>query len=188
MEFKSLLEERTKKEQYMIFLGGFLIVFYLFYLSWDYFERLYLKALMRYENGLSGYLKINSPTEIQNRIEVASQKLKDKKQELERLKFENEFIQAHAKSLSTQLSKFSSSSEILAFISSKALENSLKISKISPNQIGSNISYDYNISFSSTFDLTLRFIDELERALLEISEARFEPYNSEIRVVSWGIR
>ncbi|WP_096030594.1 hypothetical protein [Campylobacter lanienae] len=183
MEFNSLLNSRSKKEQYMIFMGSFLVIFYLFYLSWGYFDKLYFKALMRYENELNSYISTNLPTQIQNQIELADKKLQNNKTELNQLKIENEFLQTHAINLANQISKFSSNSEILAFIDNKSNASGIKISKILPNQISNDRLYDYNISFSSTFDLALRFIDELEGAWLEISQARFEPYNSEIRLI-----
>ena len=79
MEFNSLLNSRSKKEQYMIFMGSFLVIFYLFYLSWGYFDKLYFKALMRYENELNSYLSTNLPTQIQNQIELADKKLQNNK-------------------------------------------------------------------------------------------------------------
>lgn len=188
MEFKTLLEDRSQREQYMIFMGGFLVVFYLFYLSWGYFDRVYSKALIKYETQLNSYLNANSPTQIQNSLDIATKRLQNSKQELERLKIEDEFLQNHAKFLANNLSKFSSSGEILNFIGSKAQNYNLKIDQISPNNIKPNALYDYNISFSSTFNSTLKFIDELEGALFEISEAKLEPYSSQIRIILWSFR
>ena len=71
MDLKALLEQRSQREQYMIFMGLFLVVFYLFYLSWSYFDRIYSKALMRYETQLNSYLNSNSPEQIQNHLDIA---------------------------------------------------------------------------------------------------------------------
>lgn len=190
MDFKSLLESRSQREQYMIFMGGFLIAFYLCYLSWDYFDKLYKKALTDYEFELNNYISANSPQQIQNRLELATKKLQESKLELKNLKTESDFIQTHTKNLATMQSKFSSSSEILSFISHKAKEHNIKISQIIPNQIekGSTILYDYNISFSSTFTQTLTFIDELQGSFIDITEARLEPYNSQIKLLLQEIK
>jgi hypothetical protein len=184
MDFKSLLESRSQREQHMIFMSGFLIMFYLLYLSWDYFDRLYQSALANYELQLNNYISMNSPQEIQNRLELATKRLQDSKIELENLKAENSFIQSHTKNLVAIQDKFSSSSEILSFIGDKAKEHNIKISQILPNNIKENsaILYDYNLSFSSTFTQTLAFIDALKGSFIDIKEARFEPYSSQIRL------
>lgn len=184
MDFKSLLESRSQREQHMIFMSGFLIMFYLLYLSWDYFDRLYQSALANYELQLNNYISMNSPQQIQNSLELATKRLQDSKIELENLKAENSFIQSHTKNLVAILDKFSSSSEILSFIGDKAKEHNIKISQILPNNIKENsaILYDYNLSFSSTFTQTLAFIDELKGGFIDIKEARFEPYSSQIRL------
>ncbi|ARR01658.1 hypothetical protein CVIC8964_0221 [Campylobacter vicugnae] len=190
MDLKALLEQRSQREQYMIFMGLFLVVFYLFYLSWSYFDRIYSKALMRYETQLNSYLNSNSPEQIQNHLDIVIKKLQDKKQELDNLTKEYNFINTHTKLLASYLSKFNSSSEILGFIDSKAQNHNLKIDHILPNSIksNSNIAYDYNISFSSDFISALGFIDELRGAMFDISEAKLEPYSSQIRIILWDFK